>query len=473
MPSLKIRRIDRADPKSAKQLTDLRKVIASSGEIVTAKARELTKKVFGEALSPARVAERVCHDVMTSGVTAVIKYTELFDRVKLSPDKIRVPVEDLRKARAKADPELLDTIRNIRQNILSFQMGVLHTDAVLTVSGSHELQLRYRPVRRVGVCVPGGAAAYLSTLLMTVVPAQAAGVKEIAVVVPPTPTGADNQDVLAACFELGVREVYRVGGAQAVAALAYGVDGVERVDMIVGPGNLYVTLAKKCVYGRVLIDCLSGPTEILIIADDSARPEFVAADMIAQAEHSPGVSVLVTWSETLPQAVHDAMNRQLTKLGRAALARESLERFGAIIKVADSQEAVDVANQFAPEHLHIQTKDPETLADKIEYAGAIFLGHFTPVALGDYAAGPSHVLPTGATARFASGLTANDFLRRTSLLAFTQRGLRVIAEDVNRLAVKEGLSGHAHSVTLRVNDHPVPRPPKKTAKADTILKARR
>lgn len=473
MPNLKLRRIDRADPKSAKQLADIRKLVAGNGEVVTAKGKELTKKVFGEILSPVKVVEKVCHDVQTHGLSAVLKYTEKFDKVRLTPSQVRVPVEKLKDAHAKADAEFLDTVRNIRQNILSFQMGVLHTDAVLTVSGSHELQLRYRPLNRIGVCVPGGAAAYPSTLLMTVVPAQAAGVPEIAVVMPPTSHGADNPDLLATCYELGITEVYRVGGPQAVAALAYGVDYIPKVDMIVGPGNLFVTLAKKRVCGTVAIDCLSGPTELVVLADDSARPEFVAADLIAQAEHAPGVVCLITWGETLADTVSEALKRQLHKHSRAEAARESLEKFGAIIKVANIDEAVELANQFAPEHLHIQTRDPEAIADKIIHAGAIFLGHFTPVALGDYAAGPSHVLPTGATARFASGLTSNDFLRRTSWLSFTQRGVKVIAEDVNRLAAKEGLTGHANSVTLRVNDHPTPRPPKKVNKSDTIVKARR
>jgi histidinol dehydrogenase len=473
MPSLKIRRIDRTDPKSAKQMADLRKIIATSGDVVTSKSRDLTKKVFGSALTPDKVVERIIADVAAKGMPAVLKYTEMLDHVKMTADKIRVPVEQLKKSHEKADRDFLESVRNLRQNILSYQLGVLHTDAVMTVSGSHELQMRYRPVPRVGVCVPGGSAVYPSVLLMTVVPAQAAGVPEIVVMAPPTATGADNADLQAVCYELGIREVYRVGGAQGVAALAQGVDGIKKVDMIVGPGNQFVALAKKQVYGKVAIDCISGPTEILILADDSARPEFVAADLIAQAEHAPGVCILVTWGETLADAVVEALERQLAKHPRAAAARESLERYGAIIKVAKLDDAVELANSIAPEHLHVQTRDPEAISDRVEFAGAIFLGHFTPVALGDYGAGPSHVLPTGATARFSSGLTANDFLRRTSLLAFTQRGLRTIADDVNRLANKEGLTGHSHSVTLRVNDTPTPRPPKKTNKSDTILKARR
>jgi histidinol dehydrogenase len=304
-------------------------------------------------------------------------------------------------------------------------------------------------MRRVGVCVPGGAAAYPSTLLMTICPAQAAGVKEIAVVMPPTPTGAGNPDLLAVCHELGVSEVYRVGGAQAVAALAYGVQGVAPVDMIVGPGNIFVALAKKHVFGTVAIDCLAGPSEVVVIADDSARPDYVAADLIAQAEHSPGVSWLVTWHAPLVEEVAQALAKQLAALPRGDLARDSLEQYGALVLVRDADEATELVNQLAPEHLHIETREPAALADKIDAAGAIFLGHYSPVALGDYAAGPSHVLPTGGTARFASGLTANDFLRRSSVLQFTPAGLKSLTADVRLLAEKEGLTGHAASVAVR------------------------
>jgi histidinol dehydrogenase len=302
----------------------------------------------------------------------------------------------------------------------------------------------------VGVMVPGGAAAYPSTLLMTIVTAQAAGVKELAVALPPTPHGAYNRDLLATCHELGVTEVYRMGGAQAVAALAYGVAGIPPVDMIVGPGNVFVALAKRLVFGQVAIDCIAGPSELVVLADDSARPEYVAADLIAQAEHHPGASILITWHEPLLDKVADALGRQLAKLPRGELARESLESFGALVFARDAEEAVSVANWIAPEHLHIQTRNPDELAARVDNAGAIFLGEQTPVALGDYVAGPSHVLPTGGTARFASGLSANDFLRRTSVIAFTPAGLERVAGDVGCLAEKEGLTGHAFSVDVRL-----------------------
>jgi histidinol dehydrogenase len=364
---------------------------------------------------------------------------------------MRVSPQELAEARAAADPSFLETVRRIRQNILSFQLGLLHRDAVLNMAGSYELRLRYRPMRRVGICVPGGAAAYPSTVLMTVCPAQAAGVKELAVVMPPTPFGGYNREMLATCHELGVQEVYRVGGAQAVAALAYGVKGLSPVDMIVGPGNLFVTLAKRHVYGQVIIDMLAGPTEVVVVADDSACAEFVAADLISQAEHAPGASMLITWHPPLVEEVVAALERQLPALPRGELARESLESFGALMLARDAKEALAWANQIAPEHLHLATRDPETLLDRVENAGAIFLGHYSPVALGDYVAGPSHVLPTGGTARFASGLSANDFMRRSSVVCFSRAGLDQVAADVRLMAEKEGLTAHAFSVDVRLN----------------------
>lgn len=285
---------------------------------------------------------------------------------------------------------------------------------------------------------------------MTVVPAQAAGVPEIAVVVPPTPYGGYNTDLLAACQELGMTEVYRVGGAQAVAALAYGVEGIAGVDKIVGPGNLFVALAKRYVFGEVDIDSIAGPSEVVVIADETANPTFVASDLISQAEHSPGASILITWHKPLIDTVIEAMDHQLSTLSRGDLARHCLEQFGALILVANEEEAIDLTNQIAPEHLHVSTSEPLRLSERLTTAGAIFLGHYTPVAVGDYAAGPSHVLPTGGTARWASGLSANDFLKRTSLIQMDATGLATLAPDVCRLADVEGLTGHRASVDLRL-----------------------
>ena len=467
MPTLKVRRIDCTAPNAARQLAALRDQFTSQADVVSPQGRKLTQAVFGEPLPPSRVAERVCADVKERGLPAVLQYTEQFDKVKLTPKTLRVSPEELAEAYAAADPEFLDTARRIRDSVMQFQIGILARDALLPVSEHYELHLRYRPMRRVGIHVPGGAAAYPSTLLMTVCPAQAAEVKEIAVVMPPKPTGAYNRDMLAVCHLLGVTEVYRVGGAQAIAALAYGVEGIPAVDMIAGPGNTFVALAKKYVFGQVAIDCIAGPSEVIVVADQSSQPEYVATDLIAQAEHSPGVPILVTWHEPLLEEVQEALVKQVGELERGSLAKSSLEDYGALILARDFEEAVAVVNDLAPEHLHVQTRDPEVFAERIDNAGAIFLGAYTPVALGDYAAGPSHVLPTGGTARFASGLTANDFRRRTSILSFTRNGLRDVADDVVFMANKEGLTAHAASVALRLRDIMAPsgRPPKKTERA--------
>jgi histidinol dehydrogenase len=298
--------------------------------------------------------------------------------------------------------------------------------------------------------VPGGAAAYPSTVLMTAVPAQVAGVKELAVVAPPTPFGAYNQDMLAACHELGITEVYRLGGAQAVAAMAYGVEGLARVDKIVGPGNLFVALAKRYVFGEVDIDSIAGPSEVVVIVDGSTHAKFTAYDLIAQAEHAPGASVLIGWDAAVLDAAIEELGRQLAHVERGELARQSLEEFGAVILARDADEACALADEIAPEHLHIATENAEQLVKQIRHAGAIFLGNFTPVALGDYAAGPSHVLPTSGTARFASGLSTNDFLRTNSILHFTRDGMRNLAGDVRVLANKEGLTAHRDSVDVRL-----------------------
>ena len=462
MPMLKIKRIDCTVANPAKQLAALRDQFSNHGSVVSPQSRKLTQAVFGEALSPEKAVARICADVKQKGLSAVLHYTEQFDKVRLTPKMVRVASETMAEAYRSADPEFIDTIRRIRDNVMQFQIGLLNKDALLPVSEHYELQLRYRPLKRVGICVPGGAAAYPSTLIMSVCPAQAAEVPEIVVVMPPTPNGAYNKDMLAVCYALGVKEVYSIGGAQAVAALAYGTDEIPAVDMIVGPGNIFVALAKRHVYGQVAIDCIAGPSEVVVVADASSHPEFIASDMIAQAEHSPGVAVMVTWHRELLDEVENFMNKQIGHLDRGELAKLSLNEYGAFILVKDADEAAAIVNQLAPEHVHIQTRDPEPFCEKIDNAGAIFLGQFTPVALGDYAAGPSHVLPTGGTARFASGLTANDFRRRTSIMNFTRNGLRDIADDVIFLATKEGLGAHVASVEIRLRDQAAaPRPPKK------------
>jgi histidinol dehydrogenase len=452
--SLNIQQIDVRKTGAEAAIATLRAKLAPSGDVVSEAGRRKTIEVFGEPLSPVQVVERICADVRAKGLEALLRYTAQLDGATLTADMVRVPAADLAAAHAKASRDFLATIARIRDNILKFQKAILHCDVEVAGPSGSKLRQRYVPLARVGICVPGGAAAYPSTVLMTAVPAQAAGVEQIVVVSPPTPNGAYNQDMLATCHELGIREVYRVGGAQAVAALAFGIDGLAgeslvKVDKIVGPGNQFVALAKKLVFGEVDIDSIAGPSEVVVIADDTARADFVAADLIAQAEHAPGSSVFITWSEKLVRDVVAEMEKQLSAAPRGELARQSLEQFGALITVGDREAAAELANVFATEHLHIECAEPEQMLSKIRNAGAVFLGPFSPVALGDYVAGPSHVLPTGATARFASGLSSNDFLRSHSIIQFTQEGLATVAEDALHMARKEGLAAHGESVALR------------------------
>jgi histidinol dehydrogenase len=448
-----VRRIDCAHESALEQIAALRAELSPRGDVVSPEGKARTREAFGEELTPRQVVARICDDVAARGLEAVLDYTRRLDGVSLKPESVRVSAHELQKAHSQADPDYLQALRRIRDNIRSYQEAILHHDVLIPRRDGIELGLLYRPMRRAGVCIPGGAAAYPSSLLMTVVPAQTAGVAEIAVVVPPSRFGGYNDDILAACHELGVSEVYRVGGAQGVAALAYGLAEIncKPVDKIVGPGNLFVALAKQRVFGTVDIDSIAGPSEVVLIADGSAIPQFVAADLISQAEHSPGASILVTWEPALVDRVATAIEEQLQELSRGSLARDSLERFGALVLARNESEAIAITNEIAPEHLHVSTADPRRILPQLTNAGAIFLGHFTPVAAGDYAAGPSHVLPTGGTARWASGLSANDFLKRSSVIALSRDGLAKLAPDIRALADREGLSAHRLSVDLRLD----------------------
>lgn len=449
MTSPNIDRLDASSPTFSRDIADLRKKLSPDGSVVSERGKQLTIQVFGEPLSPQRVVERICNDVKQRGTSAVLQYAQALDNPNSSAHNLRVPMTMLQEAHAKASSEFLDTIRQIRANIAGFQKSILHQNVVTHPSSGVTLEQRYTPLNRVGICVPGGAAAYPSTVLMTAVPAQCAGVHEIAVVAPPTALGAYNADMLAVCYELGILEVYAVGGAQAVAALAYGIDEIPPVDKIVGPGNLFVALAKRFVYGEVDIDSIAGPSEVVVIADQTTNPEYAASDMLAQAEHSPGSSILVSWDAAMVGRIEQAIVRQLEQLERSELTLASLGQFGAMILCRDEDQACEVTSLIAPEHLQIAIDDPRRLLPKIKNSGATFLGHFSPVALGDYAAGPSHVLPTGGTARWASGLSSNHFMRSSSIIEFDQSALVAIAPHVARLAEKEGLTAHKQSVLLR------------------------
>jgi histidinol dehydrogenase len=453
--SIRIATIDCSRDDAAAAFASLRAKLSPKGDVISEAGRRRTIEIFGEPLSPQQVVERICGDVRERGSDALLDYGRKLDKKELTLETLRVQPAELEEAHRRADSEFLATLRRIRANIAQFQQSLLCHDAVVVRQeglARVELRQRYLPLRRVGICIPGGAAAYPSTLLMTAVPAQVAGMKQIAVAVPPTEFGGYNADLLAACHELDITEIYRMGGAQGVAALAYGVEGIERVDKIVGPGNLFVALAKKHVYGEVDIDSIAGPSEVVVLADQSARADFVASDLISQAEHSPGSGVLITWHPPLAAAVRDELDRQLARLARGDLARQSLEEYGALIVARDADDAVRLADLLAPEHLHISTAKPEEMLAKIQNAGAIFLGHHTPVAVGDYVAGPSHVLPTGGTARFANGLCANDFLKRSSVIHYNREALAADAKDIRLMAAKEGLTAHSASVEIRLTN---------------------
>ncbi|MEW4487384.1 histidinol dehydrogenase [Thalassoglobus sp. JC818] len=453
--SLKIPTIDCSLGNAEELFAELRDKLSPRGDVVSEAGRQRTVELFGEPLSPQQVVERICHDVQSQGLESLLNYSRLLDRPDFDVSDLKVSTDELAAAHAKADAEFLETVRQVRDNVMEFQKAILTEDVSIVRESDDarvELTQRYRPLKRVGICVPGGAAAYPSTVLMTAVPAQAAGVPEIAIVVPPTEFGGYNTDLLATCHELGITEVYRVGGAQAVAALAYGVEGIPRVDKIVGPGNLFVALAKRYVFGEVDIDSIAGPSEVIVLADETARADYIASDLISQAEHSPGSGVLITWHAPLIEQVQQALETQLGQLSRGDLARKCLEDYGALILARDEDEAAKLTDLLATEHLHLSMDHPEAMLDRVQNAGAIFVGHFTPVAFGDYVAGPSHVLPTGGTARFANGLCANDFLKRSSIISYNEEACRRDAPNVRVLADKEGLTAHRASVDIRVNE---------------------
>jgi histidinol dehydrogenase len=444
------RRIDLSVPGGRHELDALRHTLASQGDLVSPAGRQRTIDVFGSPLTPRQVVERICTAVRERGLEAVLEYSRRIDGGTPTRESLFVSPEALAKAHAEADAGFLAAVRRIRDRVTRFQEAILARDVTVPLPGGGSLGQRYVPLDRVGVCVPGGAAAYPSTLLMTVVPAQVAGVPEIVVVAPPTRFGAENRHVLATCHELGITTVMRAGGAQAVAAMAYGIEGLPRVDIIVGPGNLFVALAKEFVFGDVAIDSIAGPSEIVVVADASAKAGFIAADMLAQAEHSPGSAILLTASAALADQVADSLAQRLAVLERADLTRDSLERFGAIVLTRSNDESADLANDLAPEHLSIDTRDPQATLARIRHAGAAFLGPWSPVAAGDYAAGPSHVLPTGGTARFAAGLSANHFLRSGSVITLARDDLAEMAADISLLADVEGLTAHRRSVDARM-----------------------
>ena len=396
-----------------------------------------------------KMVASIIDDVRARGDQALIDYSSRFDKVQLERSELRIGVEQLRRYAASVDARVVQALRDAIRNVRAFHERQLEKSWTMSAAPGVELGQRITPIERVGLYVPGGTAAYPSSVVMNVVPAQVAGVERILVTTPPR-TLAENPAVAAALLELNITEVYAVGGAQAIAALAFGTETVPRVDKITGPGNKYVAAAKKLVFGVVGIDAIAGPTEVVIVADETAVPEFIAADLLAQAEHGEDASsILITTSASLATAVSEEVERQLASLPRHEIAAASLREYGAIMLVETFGEACEIVNEFAPEHVEIMTCDDEAVAAQIKHAGAIFLGAYTPEAVGDYLAGPNHVLPTGRTARFSSALGVYDFVKRTSLLRYSEAAFRDIANSVAVLAEAEGLGAHARSALIR------------------------
>ncbi|CAM3769863.1 histidinol dehydrogenase [Cohnella lubricantis] len=407
---------------------------------------------YGSPEQNAAVKE-IVEAVRREGDAALLRYTEQHDKVKLSPAQLRVTPEEIAAAYDRVEPDFLTALRQAAANITTFHEKQKRSSWMDVQPDGTMLGIAIRPLKRVGLYVPGGKAAYPSSVLMNVLPAKVAGVPEIVLVTPPSTGGREGIDpyILVAAAEAGVTEMYRVGGAQAVAALAYGTASIPAVDKICGPGNIYVALAKRAVFGAVDIDSIAGPSEIVVLADDSADPRYVAADLLSQAEHDEMASaVLVTPSRKLAQAVAAELERQVATLPRVDIARASLEMYGAILTVADLAEGVSVVNKLAPEHLEVITEDPLALLGGIENAGAIFLGAYSSEPVGDYFAGPNHILPTNGTARFSSPLNVDDFLKKSSLIRYSREALLRDAAGIATLARHEGLEAHARAVEIRL-----------------------
>ena len=411
----------------------------------------LGRGVAADAGLTAVVAE-IIDDVRRRGDAALAEYTERFDGVSLRPEDFRVEESALRESAARVDPRVLGALRASIRNVRAFHQHERADSWEIETARGVRLGQRVRPVDAAGLYVPGGTASYPSSVVMNVVPAQVAGVERIAVVTPPR-TLRETPAVAAALVELGVTEIYQVGGAQAVAALAYGTETVPRVDVITGPGNKYVAAAKRLVYGALGIDSVAGPSEVVVLADETARADFIAADLLAQAEHGEDASaVLVTTDLKLAGRVAAEVARQAETLSRRDVVTRSLADFGAAFVVGTLEEACELVNRLAPEHLEIVAREAEAAAALVRHAGAIFFGEHTPEAVGDYFAGPNHVLPTGGAARFSSALGVGHFLRRTSIVRYTREELARTAPLIAALAEAEGLDAHARSAMIRLED---------------------
>lgn len=396
---------------------------------------------------------KILSRIKEEGDNALFAYTEEFDHAKIDKNNIRVTEEEIREAYEQIDSGLVDIIREAMENIRVYHEKQKQYSWFDSKSDGTILGQKVTPLQRVGVYVPGGKAAYPSSVLMNVIPAKVAGVDEIVMTTPPGRDGKVTPTTLVAAHEAGVDVIYKAGGAQAIGSLAYGTESIKRVDKIVGPGNIYVALAKKAVYGHVSIDAVAGPSEILVIADETANPRYVAADLLSQAEHDELASaILVTTSETLAEKVSEEVDRFLETLSRSEIIRKSLDNYGYILVAETMEDAIDIANEIASEHLEIQTKDPYNVMTKIRNAGAIFIGEYASEPLGDYFAGPNHVLPTNGTARFFSPLSVDDFIKKSSIIGYSREALEKIHTKIEAFAEAEHLTAHANSIKVRFEE---------------------
>ncbi|MBR6267672.1 MAG: histidinol dehydrogenase [Selenomonadaceae bacterium] len=411
--------------------------------------REANKKLFGRDMTAAELVRTIVSEVREKGDEAVLKYSGLFDGAEYKAEELLVSEAEYEAAAGEVDTEVMESLRRAAENVRRYHQEQKPNSWITYRDHGSILGQSVIPLDRVGIYVPGGTAAYPSSVIMNAVPAAVAGVKEIIMMVPPK-NGKINPYVLLAAREAGVSRIYKVGGAQAIAAMAFGTETIPRVDKITGPGNIFVTLAKKEVYGHCDIDMLAGPSEILIVADESADPVYTAADMLSQAEHDPlASSIVITDCEELAKQVAEEAERQLVELPRQEIARASIERNGLVIVAEDMEQAIHFANVSAPEHMELLTREPFKLLPKVRHAGAVFLGAYSPEPLGDYFAGPNHVLPTGGTARYYSVLNVETFMKRTSIISYTQEALSEVSGDIIRLATTEGLDAHANAIKLR------------------------
>ena len=416
-----------------------------------AELRRIGARTHNDDILPKEATVReILQKVQRQGDIALLAYTEEFDRQNLTVEELRVSGAEIDAAYQQVEQGLLEAIKLACRQIEAFHRQRVPKSWVQFGEDDIVLGKRYTPVDKAGLYVPGGRAAYPSTVLMNAIPAKVVGVPRMVMVTPPGAEKKINPAVLVAAQEAGVEEIYRVGGAQAVAALAYGTKTIPQVDVITGPGNIYVTLAKKQVYGQVGIDSLAGPSEVLVIADSSANPEHVAADLLAQAEHDPmAAAILLTTDSNLASKVCLEVEQQLKNHPRRTLTEKAIAHYGLVVVVDRLERAAELSNLFAPEHLELEIEDPWWLLEKIRHAGAIFLGNSTPEAVGDYLAGPNHTLPTSGAARYASALGVETFLKHSSLIQYTPQALNKVATAIELLAEAEGLPSHAHSVRLR------------------------